>query len=307
MYVLRQLQQCDERSLSQLRRRTRAASAPQAVNYRHAYHAGNFADVVKHVALVAVLLHLKKKDKPFRIVDSHAGRSLYDLRGDEACRTGEAEQGIARLLHLDTEAMPASLAAYLTCVRAEGEGFYPGSARIAARLLRVQDRLVAIEKHPDEADALAKSLAHFANAKAVCADGYERLPALLPPPERRGLVLIDPPYEAPDEFARARDLLLQAWRRFSTGVYLLWFPVKSKADADALCGEAVTQGIARALRIDIKVGPDDGRLSAAGLLVVNPPFGFEAEMGAAAGVMAPLLGRDPASSAQISFAQLGRG
>jgi 23S rRNA (adenine2030-N6)-methyltransferase len=275
------------------------------VNYRHTYHAGNFADVVKHVAVVAALLHLKKKDKPFRVIDSHAGRGLYDLRSDEAGRTGEAEQGIARLLHLDTEAMPASLAAYLTCVRDEGEGFYPGSARIAARVLRVQDKLVAIERHPDEADALAKSLARFANTKAVCADGYERLPAQLPPPERRGLVLIDPPYEAPDEFARARDLLVLSYRRFATGVYLLWFPIKSKASADALCGEAVTQGVLRALRIDIDIGgePEDGRLSAAGLLVINPPFGFEEEMRAAARVMAPLLGRDPALSAQISFAQ----
>jgi 23S rRNA (adenine2030-N6)-methyltransferase len=278
------------------------------VNYRHAYHAGNFADVVKHIALVAVLQHLKKKDKPFRVIDSHAGRGLYDLGGDEAGRTGEAEQGIARLLDLDAEAMPASLAAYLDCVRAEGKGFYPGSPRIVARLLRETDRLIAIEKHAEEEAVLAKSLARFANAKAFCADGYERLPALLPPPERRGLVLIDPPYEAIDEFARARDLLVQAHRRFATGVYLLWFPVKSKADAEALCGEVVTQGIARALRIDVDVGePGDGRLSVAGLLVVNPPFGFEEEMRAAARVIAPLLGQDTASPARFSFAQLGPG
>jgi 23S rRNA (adenine2030-N6)-methyltransferase len=309
MHLLRGVQRCDERALSQLRRRACAASAPQAVNYRHAYHAGNFADVVKHIALVAVLRHLKKKDKPFRVIDSHAGRGLYDLRSNEAGRTGEAGQGIARLLHLVPETLPASLAAYLDCVRAEGEGVYPGSPRIAARLLRETDRLIAIEKHPEEEAALSRSLARFANTKAICADGYERLHALLPPPERRGLVSIDPPYEAVDEFARARDLLVQAYRRFATGIYLLWFPVKSKADADALCGEVVTQGIARALRIDVAVGaePGDGRLSAAGLLVVNPPFGFEEEMRAAARVIAPLLGRDTASPARFSFAQPGPG
>ena len=275
------------------------------MNYRHAFHAGNFADVVKHIALVAVLLHLKKKDKPFRVIDSHAGRGLYDLGSDETARTGEAEQGIRRFRDVDTAMLPASLAAYLDCVRAEGERSYPGSPRIAARLLRAQDKLVAIEKHPDEAAALATSLAPFAGARAVCADGYERLPALLPPPERRGLVLIDPPYEAPDEFRRAGDLLARAGRRFATGIFLLWFPVKSKADADALCGEVLTRGIDRILRVDTRlVGVTEGRLAAAGLLVVNPPFGFEEQMRSAAIVLAPLLGGDATSHAHISIAAL---
>jgi 23S rRNA (adenine2030-N6)-methyltransferase len=264
------------------------------VNYRHAYHAGNFADVVKHVALVAVLLHLEKKDKPFRVIDTHAGRGLYALRGNEAARTEEAQAGIARLIGLDTAQAPPSLAAYLDCVRAEGEGLYPGSPRLAARLLRMQDRLVAIEKHPDEEAALARSLTPFPNAKAVCADGYERLPALLPPPERRGLVLIDPPYEAPDEFAKAGDLLVSAHRRFATGIYLLWFPVKSASEADALCGEIVTRGIGSAMRVDIAIDAEqpDARLSSAGLLVVNPPYGFGDEMRAVARMVAPRLGRD---------------
>jgi 23S rRNA (adenine2030-N6)-methyltransferase len=305
MHLLPGLQRCHERALPQLRRRACASSAPQAVNYRHAYHAGNFADVVKHIALVAVLLHLRKKDKPFRVVDSHAGRGLYDLGSEEAARTGEAEQGIRRIRDLDTAALPAPLATYLDCVRAEGEGHYPGSPRIAARLLRAQDRLIAIEKHPDEAAALARSLAPFAGAKAVCADGYDRLPVLLPPPERRGLVLLDPPYEAPDEFLRAGALLVRAHRRFATGIFLLWFPIKSKADADALCGEVLTHGIDRILRVDTQIkGAAEGHLSAAGLVVVNPPFGFEKEMRAVAAVLAPLLGGDAASRGHISIAAL---
>jgi 23S rRNA (adenine2030-N6)-methyltransferase len=275
------------------------------VNYRHAYHAGNFADVVKHIALVAVLLHLKKKDKPFRVIDSHAGRGLYDLGSEQAERTGEAEQGIRRLRDMDTAALPAAFAAYLDCVRAEGEGIYPGSPRIAARLLRVQDRLIAIERHPDEAAALAMSLAPFAGAKAVCANGYERLPVLLPPPERRSLVLIDPPYEAPDEFERAGDLLVRAHRRFATGIFLLWFPIKSKGDANALVGEVLTHGIDRVLCVDTRLaGVAEGRLTAAGLLVVNPPFGFDEEMRSVAGFLAPLLGLEGASHADISVINL---
>jgi len=274
------------------------------VNYRHAYHAGNFADVVKHIALVAILRHLKNKDKPFRVIDTHAGRGLYDLNGEESARTAEARQGICRLADLDPASLPASLAAYLQCVRAEGEGIYPGSPRIAARLLRTQDRIVAIEKHPAEEAMLARSLAPFVNAKAICADGCERLGALLPPPERRALILIDPPYEAPDEFARMGALLVRAYRRFATGIYLLWFPIKSRADADALCGEVLTHGVERVLRIDVDVGREtDGRLSVAGLLIVNPPFGFEEEMRAVAQVIAPRLARD--APARISIAPLG--
>ncbi len=275
------------------------------MNYRHAYHAGNFADVVKHIALVAAISHLKKKDKPFRVIDSHAGAGLYDLRGGEARRTGESARGIARLETLDAARVPGALAAYLQCVRAEGAGFYPGSPRIIARLLRSQDRLIAIEKHPDDAAALAGSLAAFANAKAVCADGYERLPALLPPPERRGLVLIDPPYEAPDEFARAGGLFVRAYRRFATGIFQLWFPIKSKAEANALCGELAAHGIGRMLRIDVEIGSQTGEgLSAAGLLVANPPFGFEEEMRAVAGVIAPRFARDDGTPANISVAPL---
>jgi 23S rRNA (adenine2030-N6)-methyltransferase len=307
MHLLCTLRRRDERALSQLRRRdgAQAAENRRPVNYRHAYHAGNFADVVKHIALVSVLLHLKKKDKPFCVIDSHAGRGLYDLGGDEALRTGEAANGIARIRDL-AGSVPASLAAYLDCVRAEGEGRYPGSPRIAARLLRPQDRLVAIERHPEEEAALAAALKPFPNTKAICADGHARLAALLPPPERRGLVLIDPPYEAPDEFARSAETLANAHRRFATGIYLLWFPSKSKAAADAFCGEVTAKGIQRAALLVIDDGQREAeeRLSAAGLLIVNPPFGFEKEMRAASDMLAPCLGHEPGSPAQMTVAHL---
>lgn len=266
------------------------------MNYRHAFHAGNFADVVKHVALVGALLHLRKKDKPFRVIDSHAGRGLYDLTGGEAVRTGEAAEGIGRLAVLSGAAgLPAALAAYLDIVAACGPGRYPGSPLIAAHLLRPGDRLIAIERHAEDEPALAAALAPFENAKASLADGYARLPALLPPPERRGLVLIDPPYEAEDEFARAAALLAAARRRFATGIYLLWYPLKSRAASDALSGEVLAGGGEAVLRIVVDVGApaktDKERLPAAGLLVVNPPYGFAEEMAAAARRLAPLLGR----------------
>jgi 23S rRNA (adenine2030-N6)-methyltransferase len=263
------------------------------MNYRHAFHAGNFADVVKHVALVAVILRLRRKEKPFSVIDTHAGGGLYDLRGPEAARTGESVRGIGRLAGMAGEAaMPEALRVFLECVEREGEGHYPGSSRLAARLMRPQDRLVAIEKHPEEAAGLRAALAEVPQARAVEGDGYERLPALLPLRERRGVVLIDPPYEDADEFAGAADLLAGAHRRFATGIFLLWYPIKSRSAADALLGEARLRCPGEMLRLEIDVGTDSARerLSAAGLLVVNPPYGFEAEMASAAAALAPRLG-----------------
>jgi 23S rRNA (adenine2030-N6)-methyltransferase len=204
MHVLRALHRLDERAVPQLRRRSAAEAAAQNVNYRHAFHAGNFADVVKHTALAAILLHLRKKDKPFRVIDTHAGRGIYDLDSEAAQRTGEAAGGIARLADLAGASLPPALTTYLDIVRATGAAYYPGSPLIAAQLLRENDKLIAIEKHPEDEAVLAQTLARFKNAKSACADGYTRLAALLPPPERRGLVLIDPPFEAEDEFRHRR-------------------------------------------------------------------------------------------------------
>jgi 23S rRNA (adenine2030-N6)-methyltransferase len=260
------------------------------MNYRHAYHAGNFADVMKHTALVAVLLHLRKKQAPFAVIDTHAGRGLYDLSGTEAGKTGEARQGIASLG--DAPAGNEVLQTYLDTARSFGSGTYPGSPLIAAHLLRPQDRLVAIEKHPEECEALTTALKPFRKTRAVCADGYERLVALLPPQERRGAILIDPPFEAPDEFAQMADALGNALRRFATGIYLLWFPIKTKSDADALSGEVLARGATKLLRLQLDVGASaEGRLTQTGLLIVNPPYGFDAQMREALSALAAPLGR----------------
>jgi 23S rRNA (adenine2030-N6)-methyltransferase len=263
------------------------------MNYRHAYHAGNFADVVKHLALVSILLHLRRKPAPFVVIDSHAGRGRYDLAGAEAARTGEAANGIARLAAIEDAG--GALGEYLSLVRGADGTTYPGSPLLAAWLLRPQDRLVAIEKHPEEAALLRAALVRVRGAQAEEGDGYKRLAALLPPPERRGVVLIDPPFEAPEEFHAEARALGEALKRFATGIYVLWFPIKSAGEANAFCGAVLATGVKKALRIDIDIGAASAasgtkeRLTAAGLIVVNPPYGFAEEMRESLAKIAPLL------------------
>ncbi|GAA0545315.1 23S rRNA (adenine2030-N6)-methyltransferase [Rhizomicrobium palustre] len=258
------------------------------MNYRHAFHAGNFADVAKHLALLTALIHLQKKPSALAVIDTHAGRGGYDLSDDTARRTGEAEAGIGRLKTLAGKNLPGALQAYLS--HALSGPLYPGSPLFAARLLRPQDRLVAIEKHPEDVVALRSILAPFLKARVEEGDGYRRLAALTPPPERRGLILIDPPFEAPDEFQSAAKAFAAAYRRFATGVYLLWFPVKSPAEADLFCGEVLASGVKKLLRLDIRLtAAPDGKLASAGLLIVNPPWQFEEDMRAALAPILPLL------------------
>lgn len=256
------------------------------MNYRHGYHAGNFADVVKHIALVAILLHLRKKDTAFSVVDSHGGRGAYDLSGDESMRTGEADKGIARLMDLSGD-MPEALSAYLSLVRQER--LYPGSPLIAARLLRPQDRLTVIEKHPEEFSALKETLSSFRNAMPEQGDGYARVLKLLPPASRRGLVLLDPPFESPEDFSHLAGALREGWRKFATGIFLAWYPIKSQAEADAFTGEVLAGGMAKVMVIDTSVSAPPGKLGRAGLLAINPPYGFGAALQASTALIAPRL------------------
>lgn len=257
------------------------------MNYRHAFHAGNFADVVKHLALIAILRHLRLKEKPFAVIDSHAGRGAYDLSDMDTQRTGEAAAGIDRL-RAGVAAPSDLLHAYLDFC-ATGK-VYPGSPLITALHLRPQDRLVAVEKHPEEALGLREVLYAFRKARVIEGDGYASLPSLLPPPERRGLVLIDPPFEAPDEFTTCGRAFSDAYRRFANGIYLIWFPIKSPADADRFCGEILASGADKVLRLDIVLNtPPEGKLAAAGLVIVNPPYGFVGQMHEALAAVLPRL------------------
>jgi 23S rRNA (adenine2030-N6)-methyltransferase len=261
--------------------------------------------VLKHAALVAVLVHLRKKQTPFAVIDAHAGRGLYDLSSVEARKTAEAEGGIVRLLAHD--GLPEPLSLYCEIVRGFGEGRYPGSPLIAAKLLRGQDRLVAIESHPEEFTNLAAALAGARRSRALHGDFRAQLKSLLPPPERRGVVLIDPPYEAEDEFIEAARAIIESWRRFATGIYLLWYPAKHRASVDAAAGELLTAGISSLLRLELDIGgaraaKEPGRaipMTATGLLVVNPPFGFADQMNVMLPVLATLLGRGPDASSSV--------
>jgi 23S rRNA (adenine2030-N6)-methyltransferase len=255
------------------------------MNYRHAYHAGNFADVVKHAALSRLVEYLKLKDKAFRVIDTHAGAGLYDLSSEEAQKTGEWLEGIGRLLEakLSPQAQ-ALLAPYLEVVRAAnpGEGLqrYPGSPLIVRHLLRPQDRLSAIELHPQDFQRLKARFSGDFQVRTIELDGWLALGAHLPPKEKRGLVLVDPPFEQEGEFGRLIDGLARAHRRWPGGIYALWYPIKDRAAVARFRADLKETGIPKILDVafEVRLPSRDERLDSSGLVVVNPPFVFEKEM-----------------------------
>lgn len=260
------------------------------MNYRHAFHAGNFADVIKHIVLVRMLTYLQDKQAAFRVIDTHAGAGLYDLTSSEAQRGGEWLTGIARLMQarLSDQALPL-IAPYLDIVRAfnpRGElKAYPGSPLIARALLRPQDRLTACEIEPVARKQLIDALRRDAQARVVDLDGWTALPAFVPPNERRGLVLIDPPFEAKDEFERLARAFAEAYAKWPTGAYLLWYPVKSRRATDELArsvaaAAASSRPAGKCLRLEFSVAPQeaDAGLVSTGLLIVNPPWTLAGEL-----------------------------
>jgi len=249
------------------------------VNYRHAFHAGNAVDVAKHVALVALLGALQRKPAAYAYLETHAGRGRYALDSDEALQSGEAHEGIQRL-RAQRAGLEGAVARYLALVDAENPGInptaparrYPGSPLLAAALARAGDRMVLCESDRDEAEHLRQALRSAARAEVRCTDGWRELDALLPPIERRGLVLIDPPYEAADEFRRAADAMLAALVRWPSGVIALWHPLKATAEAAGLEHRLVAAAPTKVLRIAFRTRPDGPGLLGCGMLVANPPF-----------------------------------
>lgn len=249
------------------------------MNYRHGFHAGNFADILKHVMLMRILTHLNGKDKPYRIIDTHAGAGRYDLGSDEALRTHEWRDGVARLdqapLASAAENLLTPWRAALSAARAlYGPDAYPGSPWLCRQAMRADDRLIAAELHENTYRKLAQTIGRDSRCKALAIDGWVALGANVPPKERRGLVLIDPPFEEKDEFATLAASFIAAWRKWPTGTYALWYPVKDQRAVDGFI-EAVTEaGIGRLLRLEIDVDRPEaaGGLGATGLLVVNPPW-----------------------------------
>lgn len=255
------------------------------MNYRHAYHAGNFADVVKHAALARLVEYLKLKDKAFRVIDTHAGAGLYDLSSDEAQKTGEWLDGIGRLVDAKLAREPeALLAPYLGAVRAANAGDrienYPGSPSIVRHLLRPQDRLLAIELHPQDFATLKRQFAGDFQVRTIELDGWLALGAHLPPKEKRGLVLVDPPFEDGGEFDRLAGALVKAHRRWPGGIYALWYPVKDRPAAAKFRAALRVSGIPKILDMvfAIRAPSPEPRLDGSGMVIVNPPFTFEKEM-----------------------------
>lgn len=258
------------------------------MNYRHAYHAGNFADVLKHAVLALTIEHLKQKPAAFRVIDTHAGIGLYDLDSVAAGKTLEWRDGIGRICGDAAEPLPtgirAILAPYLEAVSAENAAgairVYPGSPRIAQHLIRAGDRLILNELHPEDAQTLAHLFKRDRRVKVLSLDGWQAAKSLLPPPERRGLVLIDPPYEARDELQRLVTSLSEATRRFATGTFLLWYPIKDLAPVEAFYDGVRALGLAKTLRIELTIRAPAAadRLNGCGLLVVNPPWTLEAKL-----------------------------
>jgi 23S rRNA (adenine2030-N6)-methyltransferase len=274
------------------------------MNYRHVFHAGNFADVFKHALLSVLLEHLKTKDKPFFVLDSHAGLGLYDLSDERSLRTGEWRDGIARVLA--RPGAPAALAPYLAAVRGlngdEGLRWYPGSPRLIRIFLRAQDRLAAVEMHPEDARLLADEFTGDPAVKIHAMDGYGALKSLLPPPERRGLVLIDPPFEATDEFAHLARGLKEAHRRWATGIYMLWYPIKNRDAVAAFHAEVAALALPRTMAVELRLEAETpNRLVGCGVILVNPPWTFEREAAEILDFLVKVLGRTAASSRRIEW------
>ena len=260
------------------------------MNYRHAFHAGGFADVIKHIVLVRMLAYLQEKPAAFRVIDTHAGAGVYDLTSEEARRGGEWLTGIARIMQARfSEKTEPLLKPYLDIVRAFNPQrdlkAYPGSPLIARALLRPQDRLTACEVEPKARKRLIEALRRDTQARVVDLDGWTALPAFVPPNERRGLVLIDPSFEQKDEFERLADGFTEAFAKWPTGSYLLWYPVKSRRATDGLARHVAEVAGAgkppgKCLRLEFSVAPQAASpgLVSSGLLIVNPPWTLMGEL-----------------------------
>ena len=284
------------------------------MNYRHHFHAGNFADVMKHALLVGLVRALQKKEKGFLYLDTHAGRGRYDLdtaaTGDSLARKPEWPDGIGRLWACG--AVPAAVAGYLAmvrdCDRQEGNlaalpRFYPGSPWLVGRLARPADRQVLCEKHPAECNALRAGLGAFSRADVRETDGYAAVRALLPPGERRALVLLDPPYEAPDEFALMVAALREGLGRFPTGVFAAWYPLTERARVDEFLAAVLALDPPPTLAIELAIAGEASalKMKGCGLLVLNPPWQFDLLAGEVLSFLGEVLAQEPGGGRRVEW------
>ncbi len=255
------------------------------MNYRHGYHAGNFCDVFKHLILMLLIEHFKQKDKGFTMLDAHAGDGTYSLRGEQAAKTREAESGILRALAFPHPSPQFS--AYLNLVRRLGlpdaEGrltSYPGSPRLARALLRSQDKLLLSDIQPDALSSLRRLFKEDRQTSIQNMDAEQTLKSRLPPESRRGLILLDPPFEAADEFRRLLTGIKEAWKRFPSGTYAIWYPLKSPEPVRHFHRQLVASGIKPVLTAEIRVAPlSQMQLNGCGMSIINPPWKLNQELG----------------------------
>ncbi|NRP18503.1 Ribosomal RNA large subunit methyltransferase J [Ensifer adhaerens] len=275
------------------------------MNYRHIYHAGNFADVLKHAVLARLVTYLQQKEKAFRVLDTHAGIGLYDLSSEEAQKTGEWRDGIGRLLEGD---LPAPIAAilepYLATVRELNPGTeltrYPGSPKLVRMLFRPQDRLSAMELHPDDYETLHRLFDGDFQSRVTELDGWLALGAHLPPKEKRGLILVDPPFEIEGEYERLADGLAKGYRRFAGGTFCLWYALKKNAPIKAFHEALKALEIPKMLCAELSVRSDRETtgLSGSGLIIVNPPFTLKGELDVLLPFLKTRLGQDRFASSR---------
>jgi 23S rRNA (adenine2030-N6)-methyltransferase len=273
--------------------------------YRHLFHAGNFADVFKHSLMAQLVLALERKDKAFLVLDTHAGIGRYDLSHAWAQKNAEYRDGVARV-YARTDG-PAGMEPYLQAVRAENNGgelrYYPGSPRIVRRLMRPGDRLVLTELNRKDCEELRGWYGHDGQVRVECMDGYQALKAFLPPPERRGLVFVDSSFDRSQEFERLTQGFVEAHRRFATGIHALWYPLMEPMAMRAFERGIAATGIRRILQLEFSVLPSDWGVSmrGCGLLVANPPFGFEEIARPMLEWLVMALSQDPRAGARIHW------
>ncbi len=252
------------------------------LSYRHSFHAGNHTDVLKHIVQSLILNSLQQKEKPFVYHDTHSGVGRYDLTHEWSEKTGEYKQGIARIWQQDN--IPAELDSYLDAIRQLNQGetlrYYPGSPRVARAHLREQDRMVLTELHPSDYPLLEQEFHRDRQVSIYKEDGFARLKASLPPQERRGLVLIDPPYELAKEYRDVVRAIAQSYKRWATGIYAIWYPVVNRCDIDDMLEGLQGLEIRKILQIELGVAPDTNErgMTASGMIVINPPWTLESQM-----------------------------
>lgn len=273
------------------------------LSYRHGFHAGNHADVLKHWVEVLCIQYMKQKDKPFFYIDTHAGAGLYALFEGFALKTGESKDGIVRLFSHNR--VPAVFNDYMDAVRASNDSalkYYPGSPAIAAHLLREDDRLRLVEMHSADVNILEDNLGHDPRVKVISGDGFEQIRALLPPSARRGLILIDPPYEVKEDYQHVLEGVQEGLKRFATGTFLIWYPLLSTTASQKFAGQLQKlhpSWLNAQLKVSVK--PYGHGMYGSGMFVVNPPWVLREQLQEGLPFLAKLLAQDDAAEYTLEF------